>query len=57
MVKSIVAQKKQVSQNNFLAIIKEEWDNLDNNVIVNSIKSMQDRIKACIDAEGGHTKY
>ncbi|GES89422.1 IS630 family transposase [Rhizophagus clarus] len=36
---------------------KKEWDDLDNNVIVNCINGMRSRIEACIDAEGGHTKY
>ncbi|PKY18433.1 hypothetical protein RhiirB3_445494 [Rhizophagus irregularis] len=42
-----------------LFVIKcwKEWDDLDNTVIINCAKSMLRRIKACIDANGGHTKY
>ncbi|GES85240.1 uncharacterized protein LOC111106029 [Rhizophagus clarus] len=36
---------------------RKEWDDLDNNVIVNCINSMRSRIEACIDAKGGHIKY
>ena len=53
----MIAQKKKVSKNNFISIIREEWEGIDKKVIVNSINSMQNRVQACIDAEGAHTKY
>jgi transposase len=56
-VKSMVAQKKSITNDVFFALIRKEWDDLDNNVIVNCINSMRSRIEACIDAEGGYTKY
>lgn len=56
-IKKLVAQKKKISIEVFLNVIREEWDNLDNAAIVNCINSMPNRIKACIDAEGAHTKY
>jgi transposase len=56
-VKSMVAQKKKISKEIFCDLIRREWNDLENVVIVNCINSMQSRIKACIDAEGGHTKY
>ncbi|GBC01784.1 hypothetical protein RclHR1_04330002 [Rhizophagus clarus] len=56
-VKSIVIQKKSITNDIFFALIRKEWDDLDNNVIVNCINSMRSRIETCIDAEGGHTKY
>ena len=52
-----MVQKKKITQNVFFNIIKKEWDDLENDVIVNTIKSMQARIEACISMEGGHTKY
>lgn len=56
-IKKMVAQKKKISIEIFFNVIREEWDDLDNTVIVNCINSMPNRIKACIDAEGAHTKY
>jgi transposase len=56
-IKKMVAQKKNISIDIFFNVIREEWDDLDNSVIVNCINSMPNRIKACIEAEGGHTKY
>ena len=56
-VKNMIVQKKRITQSVFLTLIQEEWDGLENLVIINSINSMQKRIQACIDAEGGHTEY
>ncbi|GES93846.1 IS630 family transposase [Rhizophagus clarus] len=56
-VKSMMTQKKKISKDIFLNLIREEWDDIVNIVIVNCINSMPSHIKACIDAEGGHTKY
>jgi len=56
-IKKMVAQKKKIAQNIFIDIITDEWDSLEKDVIVNSISSMKNRIQACIEAEGGHTKY
>jgi transposase len=56
-IKGMVAEKKKISQELFLGVIREEWDAFENDVIVNCIDSMQNRIEACIEAEGGHTKY
>ncbi len=56
-IKKMVAQKKKISIEIFFNVIQEEWDDLDDAVIVNCINSMPNRIKACIDAEGAHTKY
>ena len=53
----MIAQKKTVSKNKFINIIKEEWEGIEKSVIVNSINSMQNRIQECIDAEGAHTKF
>jgi transposase len=56
-VKNLVAKNKKISQEIFLTIIRQEWDDLDNNVLLQCIESMPNRIQACIDAQGGHTKY
>ena len=53
----MVAQKKKISNECFINVIREEWDDLDNSVIINCINSMPNRIQACIDADGGYTKY
>ena len=53
----MVVQNKKISKEIFLAVIKQEWDDIENDVLVRCIDSMQDRVEACIDAEGGHTKY
>jgi transposase len=56
-IKKMVAQKKKLSNEIFYNIIQEEWDDFDDDIIVNCINSMPNRIIACIDAEGAHTKY
>ena len=56
-VKAMVAKKKKVSQAVFIALVEEEWQNISDEVVLTCITSMPDRIQACIDAEGGHTKY
>src|SRR6185369_6708655 len=56
-IKNMVVQNKKISKEIFLAVIKQEWDDIENDVLVQCIDSMQDRVEACIDAEGGHTKY
>ena len=53
----MVAQKKSVTKEVFVALVKEEWENVPDALILTSISSMPKRIQACIDAEGGHTKY
>jgi len=35
----------------------EEWENIPDALILISITSMPRRIQACIEAEGGHTRY
>src|SRR6185312_4707212 len=56
-VKDMVAKKKKVSQAVFIALVEEEWQNISDEVVLMCITSMPDHIQACIDAEGGHTKY
>jgi len=56
-VKGMVAQKKSVAKEVFIALVKEEWENIPDALILNSISSMPKHIQACIDTEGGHTKY
>ena len=51
MFKKMIAQKKKVSKDNFISIIREKWERIDKTVIANSINSMQNRVQACIDAE------
>ena len=56
-VKSIVATKKSVSKEAFIALVEKEWVNLLLEVITSNICSMSNCIKACIEMEGGHTMY
>jgi transposase len=56
-VKKMVAKKKKITQDTFVAIVREEWDKLPQDVLLSSIGNMKKRLQACIDAEGGHTQY
>jgi len=56
-VKYMVIKNKKISQEEFLDIVRQEWHDLDNNILLQCIDSMRDRIKACIDAEGGQANY
>jgi transposase len=56
-VKKMVAQKKNVSRDVFVSLVEEGWKRIGDDVILSCIRSMSDRIQACIEAEGGHTKY
>jgi transposase len=56
-IKNMVAKKKKITCDVFLNTIRQEWDDLDDGVLLRCINSMPNRIQACIDAEGGHTKY
>jgi hypothetical protein len=56
-VKAMVAQKRNVSQAIFIALVKEQWENISDEIVLKCITSMPDRVQACIDADGGHTKY
>ena len=35
----------------------QEWNNISNVVIRRYVMSMQDRLAACINSRGGHTRY
>ena len=37
--------------------LQEAWDSLDKSLFDSLIKSMLKRVKACIDANGWHTRY
>jgi transposase len=56
-IKKMVAKKKKISQDNFIEIVREEWEELPQDVLLSSIGCMKKRLEACIAAEGGHTKY
>jgi len=56
-IKAMVARKEKVAQDVFIAVVKKEWDEIPIAAILTSIKSMPERVQACINAEGGHTKY
>ena len=56
-IKYLVAKKKNITCDVFLNTIRQEWDDLDDAILLRCIESMPSRVKACINAEGGHTKY
>ena len=56
-IKYLVAKKKNITCDVFLNTIRQEWDDLDDAMLLRCIESMPSRVKACINAEGGHTKY
>ena len=56
-VKVMVAKKIKISQADFITLVEEEWENISDEIVLRCITSMPNRIQACIDAEGGHTKY
>ena len=56
-VKYMVIKNKKILQEEFIDIIRQEWHDLDNDILLRCINSIQDRIKACIKAEGGQTNY
>ena len=56
-LKILLQQKKNVLKEVFIALVEKEWENLLLEVITNNICSMSNRIKACIEMEGGHTMY
>ena len=49
--------KKSISQEVFVMLVKEEWGKLPNEIVLSNINGMSDRIQACIEADGEHTKY
>ena len=51
------SSKKKITCNIFLDIIQQEWEDLDDDVLLGCINSMPKWVQACIDAEGGHIKY
>jgi len=53
----MVITKKKVTKEAFIALIEKEWQDLPLEVITNNILSMSNRIKSCIEIEGGHTMY
>ena len=53
----MVAKKKKITCDVFLNTIRQEWDDLDDAMLLRCIESMPSQVKACINAEGGHTKY
>jgi len=56
-VKAMVARKEKISQELFIEVVNEEWDEVPMDAILSCIKSMPERVQACIGAEGGHIKY
>lgn len=56
-VKTMVAQKKNVSTDVFVSVAEEEWEGLRDDILLSCIRSMPNRVQACAAAGGGHTKY
>jgi hypothetical protein len=56
-IKNMVAKKKKITCDVFLNTIWQEWDDLDDAMLLQCIESMANQVKACINAEEGYTKY
>ena len=56
-IKGMIAKKESVSEEVFRSIVEDEWMNIPDQILLTNIYSMSSRVQACIEAEGGHTKY
>ena len=52
-----IRDRKCKNENESFELVKNEWKNMDKKYLRNLIKSMPRRIKAVVEAKGGHTKY
>ena len=56
-VNNWVMKKKSLSDNDFLGIIQQEWDNIDKNLFFSLVDNMSDRINMVIKNNGYTIKY
>lgn len=54
---NIQKRKNEISEANFKEIIIEEWNNIDNSIITNTINTMPDRLKKIIENKGNYLDY
>ena len=57
IIKQSLNSKKTENKTTLVSSITKIWDNLDPNLLINLVESMPRRINACIEANGGRTKY
>lgn len=56
-VNMMIYEKKSVSQEVFVQIIREEWEKIDERLCRKLVKSMPKRLKLVLDNKGCETKY
>ena len=52
-----ISEKKPVTQTIFMDIIKEEWFNIDQNLCLNLVNSMERRVNLVIERNGNIIQY
>ena len=45
------------NKNELIEVVKQEWNNISNNTLINLVESMPCRVKAVIENKGNPTKY
>lgn len=57
ILKGRVAKRSPATKEELKEVLLEEWDNITPELIRNCIKNMPERVMACRNAKGGHTRY
>ena len=55
--KKRLSQRTDLTKDNFLDVVKHEWDNMDEHQYQQTFESIQQRLRDCIQREGAWTKY
>lgn len=56
-VKQQIRKRRDLTRQNFLHVVQDEWDNMDEAVYLRVFNSIERRMKSCIEKDGGLTKY
>ena len=56
-VNKLIREKKSVTQENFILIIKEEWKDIDVNLCENLVSSMSTRLALVLESRGRKIDY
>lgn len=56
-MKDKVSKVAPATKDELVGILKAEWDKISQAEIDNFVNSMPNRIQACLEAKGGHTRY
>ena len=54
---SVFEEPRPRNREQLIARIQTKWDSLDQNYLKALVESFPSRIQACVEAEGGPTKY